>query len=90
MDELDSLIIGKTLEGGWVVQEPRHVQRDSPSACRAYLARNAKGANAFVKVPEICVRTTDVSCWPESRGFSEGSEAGHTLPVYHWINVNVD
>lgn len=50
MDELDSLVIGKTLEGGWVIQEPRHVQRDSPSACRAYVARNAKGANAFVKV----------------------------------------
>jgi serine/threonine protein kinase len=50
MDELDSLVIGKTLEGGWVVQEPRHVQRDSPSACRAYVARNARGANAFVKV----------------------------------------
>ncbi len=32
------------------MQEPRHVQRDSPSACRAYVARNAKGENAFVKV----------------------------------------
>jgi hypothetical protein len=38
MDELDSLVIGKTLEGGWLVREPRHVQRDSPSACRAYVA----------------------------------------------------
>jgi hypothetical protein len=50
MDEFDNLLVGKTLEGGWIVQEPRHVQRDAASACRAYLARNAKGANAFVKV----------------------------------------
>jgi serine/threonine protein kinase len=50
MDELDSLLIGHSLAGGWVVQEPRHVQRDAASACRSYLARNSKGQNAFVKV----------------------------------------
>lgn len=46
MDEFDNLLVGKTLEGGWIVQEPRHVQRDAASAYRAYVARNAKGANA--------------------------------------------
>jgi hypothetical protein len=50
MDELDQLLIGQTLEGGWVVQEPRHLQRDAPSASRAYLASNSKGTKAFVKV----------------------------------------
>jgi serine/threonine protein kinase len=50
MDELDQLLIGQTLEGGWVVQEPRHVQRDAPSASRAYLASNSQGTKAFVKV----------------------------------------
>ena len=40
MDELDQLLIGQSLEGSWVVQEPRHVQRDAPSASRAYLASN--------------------------------------------------
>jgi serine/threonine protein kinase len=50
MDELDRFIIGQTLEGGWIVHELRQVQRDAASACRSYVARNAKGANAFVKV----------------------------------------
>ena len=54
MDELDQLLIGQTLEGGWVVQEPRHVQRDAPSASRAYLASYSQGTKAFVKARE-CV-----------------------------------
>jgi hypothetical protein len=36
--------------GARVVQEPRHVQRDAPSASRAYLARSSQGTRAFVKV----------------------------------------
>jgi hypothetical protein len=31
---MDELLIGQTLERGWVVQEPRHVQRDAPSAAK--------------------------------------------------------
>src|ERR1700688_2105204 len=50
MDELDTLLIDRELTGGWIVREPRYVQRDAASACRTYLARNSKGENAFVKV----------------------------------------
>jgi serine/threonine protein kinase len=50
MDEIDEFLIGKTLNGGWTITEPRHVQRDASSANRSYVARNANGDKAFVKV----------------------------------------
>jgi hypothetical protein len=32
MDELGTFLIGKSLEGGWTITEPRYVQRDASSA----------------------------------------------------------
>ena len=50
MDELDNFMVGKVLDGGWRVVEPRHVERDATSANRTYVAKQADGRTAFVKV----------------------------------------
>jgi serine/threonine protein kinase len=50
LDQLDAFLVGKTLPGGWTIENPRVTQRDTPSLCRTYLARGAKGQVAFVKV----------------------------------------
>lgn len=50
MDDLDKFMIGKVLDGGWKVIEPRYIERDTSSTNRMYVARNDNGRPAFVKV----------------------------------------
>jgi len=50
LDELDRYLIGRELDGGWTIVDPRRVQRDHPSVCRAYIAKNRDGRTGFVKV----------------------------------------
>lgn len=49
-DDLDRYLVGKQLQGGWVISEPRRVERDHPSSCRCYCAVNGAGVKAFVKI----------------------------------------
>ncbi len=50
MDELDIFMLGKSLNGDWTVTEPRHVERDTTTSNRTYVAKRADGHVAFVKV----------------------------------------
>jgi eukaryotic-like serine/threonine-protein kinase len=68
-DELDKIMLGQQLSGGWAIQEVRHVQRDAPGRCRTYLARNAEGRAAFVKVLD-------------PRGFGSLEEQQQTLDLF--------
>jgi serine/threonine protein kinase len=50
MDEFDTFMVGRELEGNWIIEAPREIQRDTASACRSYLARNKENQTAFVKI----------------------------------------
>jgi serine/threonine protein kinase len=50
MDDLDEFMLGKVLDDNWKVIEPRHVERDTTTANRTYVAQRTDGRVAFVKV----------------------------------------
>jgi len=78
VDELDTFLVGSPLTGGWVIREPRHVQRDSASACRSYVAENEKGEHAFVKVLD-----------PRANGSLEEAQKHLSLFIYEKDVVDV-
>lgn len=50
MDDLDHIVVGQELDGGWQVLEPRRIEHDRAGANRTYIAKHPDGRTAFVKV----------------------------------------
>lgn len=61
-----------------MIREPRHMQRDSASACRSYVAENEKGEYAFVKVLD-----------PRANGSLEEAQKHLSLFIYEKDVVDV-
>lgn len=49
-DELDKLLVGRTLDRGWEIVSVLDIGRDAPARCRTYVGKAPNGSPVFIKV----------------------------------------